>query len=343
MTAVADGSFFEKPGTDRCLRFGRSSTRSEDASTSSVSSPTVASTPVGSTSRRSIELAAQEGVPDLVVHAFTDGRDTLPHSSLGYLEELERWLRQAGRVGTVSGRYFGMDRDGRWERTKLAYDAIAYGTRGSGSRPRLMPSEPHTPMGETDEFVRPSVIGRLRRNGRRRTRPSLQLPPGSCPPARSGPGRGWVLLSSHANRPLDRVNDAHRAPRGLALPGRLSRRRRLPSPSPSRLRAAGASPASRCRDREIRACHLLLQRRPRAGVGGGGAPLGRITARRRNLRPAARDERCERRRCVHRRVDRSPDPLRDSQLRQSRHGRSHRRRCLPRWPRSRRWTACLGR
>src|ERR671925_554941 len=48
-----------------------------------------------------IELAAQEGVPDLVLHALTDGRDTLPHGGKGYLEELERWLRQAGRVGTV--------------------------------------------------------------------------------------------------------------------------------------------------------------------------------------------------------------------------------------------------
>src|SRR5580765_3190714 len=50
----------------------------------------------------------------LVVHAFSDGRDTLPHGGRGYLEELERWLRAAGRVGTVSGRYYGMDRDTRW-------------------------------------------------------------------------------------------------------------------------------------------------------------------------------------------------------------------------------------
>ena len=73
-----------------------------------------------------IELASQEGVPDVVFHAFTDGRDTLPHGGRGYLDELERWLRQAGRVATVSGRYYAMDRDTRWERIKLAYDAIVH-------------------------------------------------------------------------------------------------------------------------------------------------------------------------------------------------------------------------
>ena len=87
-----------------------------------------------------IELAAQEGVPDLVVHAFTDGRDTLPTSAPTYIAELERWLRHAGRVATVSGRYYSMDRDRRWERTKLAYDAIVHaeglraGLGGRGGR-----------------------------------------------------------------------------------------------------------------------------------------------------------------------------------------------------------------
>src|SRR5437667_2549713 len=68
--------------------------------------------------RALIELAAAENVPDLVLHAFTDGRDTLPDSGAGYLEEAEGWLRDAGgRVGTVSGRYYAMDRDRRWDRT----------------------------------------------------------------------------------------------------------------------------------------------------------------------------------------------------------------------------------
>jgi 2,3-bisphosphoglycerate-independent phosphoglycerate mutase len=105
-----------------------------------------------------IELASQEGVPDVVFHAFTDGRDTLPHGGRGYLAELERWLRQAGRVGTVSGRYYAMDRDTRWERTKLAYDAIVHGEglRASSGAEAIETSYERE---ETDEFVKPTVIG----------------------------------------------------------------------------------------------------------------------------------------------------------------------------------------
>src|SRR5205823_9055611 len=59
-----------------------------------------------------IELAHDQGVPDIVLHAFTDGRDTLPTSGADYVAETEGWLREAGgRIGTVSGRYYAMDRD----------------------------------------------------------------------------------------------------------------------------------------------------------------------------------------------------------------------------------------
>jgi 2,3-bisphosphoglycerate-independent phosphoglycerate mutase len=105
-----------------------------------------------------VELASQEGVPDVVFHAFTDGRDTLPHGGREYLAELERWLRQAGRVGTVSGRYYAMDRDTRWERVKLAYDAIvhAQGLRAGSVGEAIEASYERE---ETDEFVKPTVIG----------------------------------------------------------------------------------------------------------------------------------------------------------------------------------------
>ncbi len=105
-----------------------------------------------------IELASQEGVPDVVFHAFTDGRDTLPHGGRGYVAELERWLRQAGRVATVSGRYYAMDRDTRWERTKLAYDAIVH-ARGLRAASAAEAIEASYERDETDEFVRPTVIG----------------------------------------------------------------------------------------------------------------------------------------------------------------------------------------
>ncbi len=106
-----------------------------------------------------IELANEQGVADLVFHAFTDGRDTLPTNGRGYIGELERWLRQGGRVGTVSGRYYAMDRDSRWERIKLAYDAIVHaeGVRAASAGEAVEHSYEIDPRG--DEFIRPTVIG----------------------------------------------------------------------------------------------------------------------------------------------------------------------------------------
>ncbi|HEX2070646.1 MAG TPA: 2,3-bisphosphoglycerate-independent phosphoglycerate mutase [Thermoleophilaceae bacterium] len=126
--------------------------------------------------RALIELAADLGVPDLVLHVFTDGRDTLPDSGAGYLATVEGWLAErGGRVATVSGRYYAMDRDRRWPRVELAYDAIVHGRpAGLGADPDdfadVVLKTPHTAgaveavraayeRGETDEFVRPTLVG----------------------------------------------------------------------------------------------------------------------------------------------------------------------------------------
>jgi 2,3-bisphosphoglycerate-independent phosphoglycerate mutase len=105
-----------------------------------------------------IELAVREAVPDVVVHAFTDGRDTLPDSAAGYLAELERWLGDRGRVATVSGRYYAMDRDRRWDRTELAWRAIVHG-EGLATAGAVDAVRASHERGETDEFVVPTVIG----------------------------------------------------------------------------------------------------------------------------------------------------------------------------------------
>ena len=105
-----------------------------------------------------IELAAREGVPDLVVHAFTDGRDTLPRSGAGYVEQLQRWLRSAGRIGTLGGRYYAMDRDRRWDRTQRAYEAIV-NAAGDRARDALTAVNDAYSREETDEFIQPAVIG----------------------------------------------------------------------------------------------------------------------------------------------------------------------------------------
>ena len=80
--------------------------------------------------------------------------------------ELERWLRHAGRVGTVSGRYYAMDRDTRWERTKLAYDALVHAQGLRAARRATRRSRRAYERGETDEFIRPDRDRRLRRRSR---------------------------------------------------------------------------------------------------------------------------------------------------------------------------------
>ncbi len=154
--AVADGSFFENEALLAACDAARSSPRGRLHLMGLVSDGGVHSG--WSHIEALIELAAQEGVPDVVVHAFTDGRDTLPTSGPGYLEELERWLHHAGRVGTVGGRYYAMDRDRRWERVKLAYDAIVHGAGLRAGTAAEAVTAAHE-RGETDEFVKPTVVG----------------------------------------------------------------------------------------------------------------------------------------------------------------------------------------
>jgi 2,3-bisphosphoglycerate-independent phosphoglycerate mutase len=154
--AIADGSFFENAALLAACERARNSRRGRLHLLGLVSDGGVHSG--WEHIEATIELASQEGVPDVVFHAFTDGRDTSPQGGRTYLAELERWLRQAGRVGTVGGRYYAMDRDTRWERTKLAYDAIVHarGLHAAGSAEAI---ESAYERGETDEFVKPTVIG----------------------------------------------------------------------------------------------------------------------------------------------------------------------------------------
>ncbi len=106
-----------------------------------------------------VELARREGVGRVFVHAFMDGRDTPPKSGLDYMRQVENRFKETGygKVAMVSGRYYAMDRDKRWDRVKLAYEAMV---RGEGHK---VPSgvaamERAYGAGETDEFVKPSVI-----------------------------------------------------------------------------------------------------------------------------------------------------------------------------------------
>jgi 2,3-bisphosphoglycerate-independent phosphoglycerate mutase len=154
--AIADGSFFENGVLSAACDRARRSPRGRLHLLGLVSDGGVHSG--WEHIEATIELASQEGVPDVVFHAFTDGRDTLPHGGRAYLAELERWLRHAGRIVTVGGRYYAMDRDTRWERVKLAYDAIVHaeGRRAASAGEAI---ESSYGADQTDEFVMPTVIG----------------------------------------------------------------------------------------------------------------------------------------------------------------------------------------
>ena len=106
-----------------------------------------------------LHMARDRALPHVFVHAFLDGRDTPPQSAKGNIEQLSEFLRvnHAGKIATVGGRYYAMDRDKRWDRVKLAYDALV---RGEGPKAQDAVAAIQASYAEkvTDEFVVPTVI-----------------------------------------------------------------------------------------------------------------------------------------------------------------------------------------
>ena len=107
-----------------------------------------------------LAMAKREGLTDVAVHAFMDGRDTPPHSGLEIILELEAKLIEigVGRIATVSGRYYAMDRDKRWERVELAFRTVVLG-QGEKALTAVAAVQQSYERGTTDEFVLPTVIG----------------------------------------------------------------------------------------------------------------------------------------------------------------------------------------
>src|SRR5215213_2531497 len=104
-----------------------------------------------------IELAASRGVPDVVVHAFTDGRDTSPKGGAKYLAEIE--ALDGARVGSVIGRYFAMDRDQRWDRIQKAYDLLVHGVGEHHADSAEQAAKDAYERDETDEFITATTVG----------------------------------------------------------------------------------------------------------------------------------------------------------------------------------------
>jgi 2,3-bisphosphoglycerate-independent phosphoglycerate mutase len=115
--------------------------------------------------------AAVDARVAIAVECFLDGRDTPPRSALTYVEQLERKLVECGRQGSIAsvcGRFYAMDRDHRWERTKRAYDMLAFGSTAAGDGTSFHAQSAAEAVtagygrGEDDEFVQPSTIGEIR-------------------------------------------------------------------------------------------------------------------------------------------------------------------------------------
>ena len=107
-----------------------------------------------------LSVAKQEGLEDVYVHCFMDGRDTDPHSGLGFVKELEEKMAQStGKVATVCGRFYAMDRDKRWARVKEAYDMLVEG-KGAEFTSATEAIQASYDADVTDEFIKPVVITR---------------------------------------------------------------------------------------------------------------------------------------------------------------------------------------
>ena len=105
-----------------------------------------------------IDVCKKENLSNVFIHAFTDGRDCDPKSGLGFITELQAHLNNSvGKIASVSGRYYAMDRDKRWERVKLAYDALVNGT-GAKATDAIAAVENSYASNVTDEFIKPTVV-----------------------------------------------------------------------------------------------------------------------------------------------------------------------------------------
>ena len=155
--AIADGSFFERPALLAACEHARMTT----GRLSIVG--LIGPGGVHANDRHLValvELAARQGVKSVRVHALLDGRDTAPRSAMAFIEDLTQRLDAAhpdAQIASVGGRYFAMDRDRRWDRVEIGYDAIVHSIGLSASSPAEAITRAYG-RGESDEFVRPSVI-----------------------------------------------------------------------------------------------------------------------------------------------------------------------------------------
>jgi 2,3-bisphosphoglycerate-independent phosphoglycerate mutase len=154
--SIADGTFFTNPVL--CTAFRTVRDRGTALHLMGLLGPGGVHSHVNHT-KALLELAKREGLERVYVHLFTDGRDTMPQSGIEFARDLLAFMaeRQIGRVASVVGRYYAMDRDKRWERTKQAYDLLTKGV-GRPAPDALTAIQRSYDEGVTDEFIKPAVV-----------------------------------------------------------------------------------------------------------------------------------------------------------------------------------------
>lgn len=107
-----------------------------------------------------LELAAKRGLKNICVHAFLDGRDTPPKSALASIQSMQNKIKElgCGQIASIGGRFYGMDRDKRWERIQIAYDLFTLGKTEHHASDAVTALDEAYARGETDEFVKPTAI-----------------------------------------------------------------------------------------------------------------------------------------------------------------------------------------
>jgi 2,3-bisphosphoglycerate-independent phosphoglycerate mutase len=152
--AIRKGSFFENPALVSAFKYAKENVKNVHF-LGLVSNGGVHS--LDTHLYALCDMAKEFGLENVFIHAFTDGRDTDPHSGLGFLNNLQEHLRNsAGRIATITGRYYSMDRDKRWARIKTGYDAIVHGI-GNHTKDPLKGIEDSYSEGVTDEFIQPII------------------------------------------------------------------------------------------------------------------------------------------------------------------------------------------
>jgi 2,3-bisphosphoglycerate-independent phosphoglycerate mutase len=151
---IADGSFFKLPALTEAMEYAKANDKAvhfigliSDGGVHSVDSHLYAL----------CDMTKNYGLNKVFIHALTDGRDTDPRSGLGFIQNLENHLATSnGQIATILGRYYGMDRDKRWERVKIAYDLMVHGT-GTAFTDSVAVMKDSYASDKTDEFVQPHV------------------------------------------------------------------------------------------------------------------------------------------------------------------------------------------